>query len=97
VAQLYLSHRGIESAPLLELKGFKRLHLAPHASRTVDFELDSRDVSLVDTAGVRRIVPGDVDVWVGGGQGPAQARAGLAEPSGASTSFHLVNATVLPD
>jgi beta-glucosidase len=88
VAQLYLSHRGLESAPLRELKGFKRLHLEPHASRTVAFELDSRDVSVVDAAGVRRIVPGDVDVWVGGGQRPAP---------GTSTSFHLVNATVLPD
>ena len=88
VAQLYLSHRGVEGAALRELKGFKRLHLEPHASKTVEFELDSRDVSVVDAAGVRRVVPGDVDVWVGGGQTPA---------AGASTSFHLVNASVLPD
>jgi len=97
VAQLYLSHRGVESAALRELQGFKRLYLEPHASRTVEFDLDDRDVSVVDAAGVRRIVPGDVGVYVGGGQGPSPARVGLAPPSGATTSFHLVNATVLPD
>ena len=88
VAQLYLSHRGVAGAALRELKGFERLHLEAHASRTVAFELDSRDVSVVDAAGVRRVVPGDVDVWVGGGPKPLP---------GTSTSFHLENASVLPD
>jgi beta-glucosidase len=95
VVQLYLSHRDVELAALRELKGFQRIHLEPHATRTVELDLSSRDVSLVDAAGARRVVPGDVDVWVGGGQ--PHARAGLTELPGASTSFHLVNAVALPD
>jgi hypothetical protein len=49
----------------------------------------------VDDTGVRRVVPGEVGVWVGGGQ--PHARAGLVEPPGASTSFHVANGAVLPD
>lgn len=95
VVQLYLSHRGVALAPIRELKGFRRIHLEPQATRTVDFELNSRDVSVVDAAGVRRIIPGDVQAWVGGGQ--PQARAGLPKVPGASTTFHLAAATALPD
>jgi beta-glucosidase len=95
VAQLYLSHEGVELAALRELKGFKRVHLAAHATQTVGFELSSRDTSTVDANGVRRIVPGQVKVWVGGGQ--PHARAGLAELPGAGATFRLVNAEILPD
>jgi beta-glucosidase len=96
VAQLYLAHQGVDGAALHELKGFKRLHLEPHATQKVEFELSARDVSTVDAAGVRRLVPGDVAVWIGGGQ-PAHLRDGLTEPPGVSTSFHLAGALVLPD
>jgi beta-glucosidase len=96
VVQLYITHRDIDLAALRELKGFQRIHLEPHATRTVEFELSNRDVSVVDATGARRVVPGEVDVWVGGGQ-PHAARASLAELPGVSTSFHLVNAVALPD
>jgi beta-glucosidase len=95
VVELYLSHRGVELAALRELKGFKRIHLDSHASRTIEFDLSSRDISVVDTAGARRIVPGDVDVWLGGGQ--QHARPGLPQPPGAGTTFQLVNAATLPE
>jgi beta-glucosidase len=95
VAQLYLTHRGVDLAPLRELKSFQRIHLQPHATRKVEFELSNRDVSIVDATGARKVVPGEVDVWVGGGQ--PHPRAGLTEPPGASTSFHLVNSMALPD
>jgi beta-glucosidase len=96
VAQLYLAHQGVEGAALRELKGFKRIHLGPHATQKVEFELSCRDVSAVDAAGMRKVSPGDVAVWIGGGQ-PPHIRAGLTEPSGVTTSFHLANAMVLPD
>ena len=95
VAQVYLTHSGVDPAPLRELKGFERIHLQPHASRAVEFKLSTRDVSVVDASGARKIVPGNVEVWIGGGQ--PSARAGLTQPSGVATSFHLDNATALPD
>jgi len=95
VVQLYLSHKGVAAAAVRELKGFKRVHLEPRATSTVQFDLSSRDVSTVDAAGVRRIAPGEVDVWVGGGQ--PHSRAGLTQPPGTSTTFHLSQAAVLPD
>jgi beta-glucosidase len=75
VVQLYLAHRGLEGAPIRALAGFKRVHLHDSTSQVVSFTLRDRDLSIVDETGVRRIVPGPVDVWTGGGQpiaGPGQ-------------------------
>jgi len=68
VVQLYLSHPGIDGAPIRALAGFQRLHLDAGASKNVEFALHDRDLSVVDEAGARRIVTGAVDVWIGGGQ-----------------------------
>ena len=95
VAQVYLTHRGVDQAPLRELKGFSRVHLKPHATKAVEFKLSTRDVSVVDAGGARKIVPGNVEVWIGGGQ--PGVRAGLTQPPGAATSFHLENAVTLPE
>jgi beta-glucosidase len=75
VVELYLSHPGVDGAPIRALVGFERIHLAASASQTVSFTLHDRDLSLVDDNGVRRVVPGPVEVWIGGGQpvsGPGQ-------------------------
>ena len=95
VAQVYLTHRGVELAALRELKGFKRIHLPAQATRTVEFELNSRGLSTVDAAGVRRVVPGDVDVWIGGGQPSVRGESG--ESTGVGTTFRLTEAVVLPE
>src|SRR5712692_8257822 len=95
VVQLYLSHPGIEGAPIRSLAGFRRIHLDASASQTVDFPLGDRDLSIVDENGVRRIVPGLVDVWIGGGQpvvGPGQPPT-----HGASTRFSVTSAATLDD
>jgi len=95
VVQLYLSHPGVEDAPIRSLAGFLRIHLDPSASQTVDFPLGDRELSIVDENGVRRIVPGSVDVWIGGGQpvsGPGQPPA-----HGASTKFSITSAATLED
>jgi beta-glucosidase len=95
VVQLYLSHPGVEGAPIRSLAGFRRIHLGASASQTVDFPLGDRDLSIVDENGVRRIVPGTVDVWIGGGQpivGPGQPQT-----HGASTKFSITSAATLED
>ncbi|MEJ2402505.1 MAG: glycoside hydrolase family 3 C-terminal domain-containing protein, partial [Xanthomonadales bacterium] len=95
VAQLYLSRPGVAGAPIRALAGFQRLHLRRGETRQVSFNLNARDLSIVDPDGVRRVVPGTVNVWIGGGQ-PA-SRSGLAEPSGVSTQFEIGQAATLSE
>jgi beta-glucosidase len=95
VVQLYLTHRGIPGAPLRTLQGFKRIHLAPSQKTTVTFQLENRQLSIVDGAGNRRITPSDVDVWIGGGQ--PDVRAGSIKTAGARTVFKITGQAVLPD
>ena len=68
VVQLYLSRPGVAGAPLRALAGFQRIHLARGETRRVQFTLRDRDLSTVDPQGVRRTMPGAVDLWIGGGQ-----------------------------
>jgi beta-glucosidase len=87
VVQVYFTHRGVEGAPLRSLVGFERVHLQPGATQTVRIAVDNRQLSLVNAAGERRIVPGEVEVWVGGGQ-PVE-RAGLSKPAGVRAVFRI--------
>ncbi len=89
VVQLYLTHAGVSGAPLRALQGFQRIHFAKGEKKTVELVLRDRQLSVVDEAGKHRLVPGKVDVWVGGGQ-PARA-------AGARTQFELTREAVLPD
>jgi len=95
VVELYLSHPGVDGAPIRALAGFARIHLAASASQTVSFTLHDRDLSLVDDNGVRRVVPGPVEVWIGGGQ-PV---AGPGQPSseGVSAKFTISAAATLDE
>ncbi len=95
VVQLYLTHPGIAGAPLRSLKGFQRVQLARGQKRTVSFKLGDRNLSIVDEAGAHRIVPGKVDVWVGGGQ--PLTRSGLPKTAGAETQFTITSEAKLPD
>jgi beta-glucosidase len=95
VVELYLTHTGIEGAPLRALAGFQCVYLEPGASKTVTFSLRDRDLSVVDESGVRRIVPGDVKVWIGGGQ--PIAGSGQLASAGAETQFRITSAATLPD
>ncbi|HVY84808.1 MAG TPA: glycoside hydrolase family 3 C-terminal domain-containing protein, partial [Caulobacterales bacterium] len=94
VVQLYLTHPGVAGAPIRALTGFQRIHLARGEARTVAFTLRDRALSTVDETGARRITPGQVDVWVGGGQ--PGARAGLVPASGAATQFRITSRATLP-
>ena len=95
VVQVYLTHPGAEGAPIRALAGFQRVHLEAGASKTIKFSLRDSDLSIVDADGVRRIVPGEVKVWIGGGQpimGPGQGST-----AGAETRFQITSGAVLPD
>jgi beta-glucosidase len=95
VVQLYVRHPGVAGAPIRTLAGFQRVHLAAGETRTVRFTLRDRALSLVDREGTRRISPGPVELWIGGGQ-PDQ-RAGLTPAAGVQARFEIVTAAVLPD
>jgi beta-glucosidase len=95
VVQLYLTHQGVPGAPIRELKGFRRVHLLPGEKRSVVFTLNERDLSSVDETGQRRVIPGDVTVWMGGAQPIASPR--LAKPNGVAKSFKITNSATLPD
>ena len=101
VVQLYLSHPGVEGAPMRALAGFQRIHLEPSASQTVSFTLHDRDLSIVDENGVRRVVPGPVEAWIGGGQPNAagQPVSGPGQPAtrGASATFTVTSSATLDE
>ena len=95
VVQLYLTRTGVPAAPLRSLQGFQRIQLQPGEEKTVQFVLRGRDLSIVDNAGKRRIVPGEVRAWIGGGQ--PIATSATARPSGSQTAFRITSEAVLPD
>jgi beta-glucosidase len=95
VVELYLAHPGVDGAALRALTGFQRVPVRQGETRTVEFKLRDRDLSVVDSAGLRRIVPGRVEVWVGGGQ--PVARSGLTPVAGAATQFTLTDGATLPN
>jgi len=95
VAQLYVSHPGVVGAPLRALAGFQRVHLNPGQKMNVTFVLTPRDISLVDKDGHRAIVPGKLDLWIGGGQ-PISTPS-VAKPAGVSVPFSVPGAAALPD
>ncbi|PYU13500.1 MAG: beta-glucosidase [Acidobacteria bacterium] len=95
VVELYLSHPGIDGAPIRSLAGFQRVHLAASGSQTVTFTLHDRELSTVDDKGVRSVVPGTVEVWIGGGQpisGPSQPAT-----KGVSAKFTITSGTTLDE
>jgi beta-glucosidase len=94
VVQLYVTHPQNSGAPLRTLQGFQRVHLLKGETKTLSFRLQDRGLSTVDSDGKRSIVPGKVDVWIGGGQ--PVSRPGLAMPHGLNTSFTIEGQKLLP-
>lgn len=95
VVELYLTHEGVAGAPRRALKAFERIHLARGETRRVAFTLRDRALGIVDESGKHRIVPGRVEVWVGGGQ--PVSRPGLPPAAGLATRFSVNGSKVLPD
>jgi len=68
---------GPSARPILELCGFRRVHLEPGECRTVAFALSTEQVAHTD-AGYRRVVePGTVSVRVGRSSADLALRAEL--------------------
>ena len=66
VVQLYISHTkpGVE-APLVELKGFKRIHLEPGESQHVSTDVPAEAFQLVDAQGRWFMPTDDVEIFFG--------------------------------
>lgn len=71
VVQLYLAKPGDSANPVLA--GFSRVFIKAGQTQSVNFTLDARALSLVDDKGIRKVVPGDYTIHLGGGQ-PAYAK-----------------------
>jgi len=68
VAELYLKFPDVGGAPLRALRGFKRVHLEPGASQTVEFDLKPRDLSMVTDDARIIVAQGKYTVSIGSGQ-----------------------------
>ena len=67
IVQLYLRDPVASvTRPVRELKAFRRIHLEPGQSLTVEFELRYKDLSFYDRRQERIVEPGEFHVWVGG-------------------------------
>ena len=66
IVQLYVRQDvGSVTRPVSELKGFRRIMLAPGESRQVEFPLPGRDLLMYDAAMRRVVEPGRFTVYVG--------------------------------
>jgi beta-glucosidase len=66
VAQLYIRDEvSSVSRPVMELKGFQRIHLAPGGKRTVQFNIVPEKLSFLDENMKRVVEPGLFDIMVG--------------------------------
>lgn len=90
VVQLYLKFPDVTGAPRRALRGFQRIHLEPGANQKVNFQLKSRDLSMVTTLGDVVNAAGEYTLSVGGGQ------PGTDAPS-ASGNFKIKDQIILPE
>jgi beta-glucosidase len=73
VVQLYLRDEvASRTPPVMTLRGFARVALAPGASRDVTFTLDQEDFAVLDASFQRVLEPGTFAVLVGGSSGELQ-------------------------
>jgi beta-glucosidase len=67
VAQLYLRQdvTSVET-PSRSLKGFSRIHLKPHETKTVVFHVPQSELAIWNAEGKWAVEPGNFTIWVGG-------------------------------
>jgi len=79
VVQLYVSDVAASvPVPIRQLQGFERIHLVPGETKTVTFDLSPRQLSLIDSDGLRVVEPGEFRITVGGRQPDSRDSAGEA-------------------
>lgn len=67
VVQLYVRDLvGSVTRPVRELKGFKRVAVAPGETVTVEFELPVQDLAFYGSDMVKKVEPGDFRLWISG-------------------------------
>ncbi|ESQ91258.1 glucan 1,4-alpha-glucosidase [Asticcacaulis sp. AC460] len=93
VVQLYVSHPG--GTAIRSLQGFQRVNLKKGETKTVQFVLNDRALSVVDEQGGRKVEAGQVDLWIGGGQ--PVSREGLKSAPGVKASFQVTGSAVVSD
>ncbi|HLY59249.1 MAG TPA: glycoside hydrolase family 3 C-terminal domain-containing protein [Terriglobia bacterium] len=89
VAELYIDGSQTGGAPIRELKGFQRIHLAAGKTKHVTFTLDPRDLSVVTEMGDRIELPGTYHIFVGNSQPVDGAQ-------GAEATFRITGEEHLP-
>jgi beta-glucosidase len=64
-AQLYIRRRGTSIArPIRELKGFRRVHLAPGESQHVEFRLGREELRFWNIDMKDVVEPGSLYIWI---------------------------------
>ncbi|MGC8843184.1 MAG: glycoside hydrolase family 3 C-terminal domain-containing protein, partial [bacterium] len=88
VAQLYL-HDVVASVarPVMELKRFKRVRLAPGESTTIKFQLTPDDLAFFNINMKKVVEPGDFEVMVGSSSGDIRLRGSFRVNRLITTSF----------
>ncbi|MGD8773254.1 MAG: fibronectin type III-like domain-contianing protein, partial [Gammaproteobacteria bacterium] len=83
VVQLYVRDLvGQVTRPVRELKGFRRVRLAPGESRSVSFELDARDLAFYGREMRAITEPGEFHAWIGGSSAAdLRVEFSITEPS----------------
>jgi beta-glucosidase len=76
VAELYLEFPSTPGAPARALRGFARLHLLPREIGHRSFELEPRDLSMVNEQAEHVVAPGEYAIFVGGAQ-PGDTAGGV--------------------
>jgi len=88
VVQLYVSHGGVDFAPLSALKNFKRITVAPGASQKVTFTITPDLLTLVNTNGAAVFIPGKTKIIISGCSPVRQAeRLGISEANEAELTL----------
>jgi len=79
VVQLYLKDEEASTPrPKIQLEGFERIHLQPGELKTVEFEIQPRQFSMIGADDTRIIEPGWFTVSVGGGQPGAKGSVSVS-------------------
>jgi beta-glucosidase len=94
VVEVYVSHSEVEGAPLRSLAAIQRVKLLPGETKPVPLRISNRDLSTVSPDGTRRIVPGELRLWVGDGQ--SAMRKSLRSASGIGGSVTIRDEAILP-
>jgi len=98
VVQLYLTdEKASTPRPIRQLEGFKRVHLKKGETKTVNFSLEPRQLSMINSKDARVVEPGWFTVSVGGEQPGFSGRADASSTATVSGRFVVKGKPILLD